>query len=98
MKKRNLKKQKTEYISTKEENLVLDEDLKAEIKIAASNGKVVAEGVNVENEKWKISTEETNLVIKTSYEADRNEENRGEDPAEKCLIETAFDTHNEIIK
>lgn len=98
MRKRNLKKQRNEYISTKEENLVLDEDLKAEIKIAASNGKVVAEGVNVENEKWKISTEETNLVIKTSYEADRNEENRGEDPAEKRLIETAFDNHNEITK
>ena len=98
MRKRNLKKQRIEYISTKEENLVLDNDLKAEIKIAASNGKVVAEGTNVENEKWKISTEETNLVIRTSYEVDRTEENRGEDPAEKHLIETAFDNHSEIIK
>lgn len=98
MKKRNLKKQRVEYTSTKYENLVLDNELKAEVKIAASNGKVVAEGVNVENEKWKISTEETNLVIKTSYVADRTEENRGEDPAEKHLIETAFDNHSEIIK
>ena len=94
MKKRNLKK----HTSVKDENLVLDDDLKTEVKIAASNGKVVAEGVNVENEKWKISTEETNLVIKTSYIADRTEENRGEDPAEKHLIETAFNNHNEIIK
>ncbi len=98
MKKRNLKKQRIEYTSVKDENLVLDDDLKTEVKIAASNGKVVAEGVNVENEKWKISTEETNLVIKTSYIADRTEENRGEDPAEKHLIETAFNNHNEIIK
>ena len=98
MKKRNLKKQRVEYTSTKYENLVLDNELKAEVKIAASNGKVVAEGVNVENEKWKISTEETNLVIKTSYVADRTEENRGEDPAEKNLIEIAFDNHSEIIK
>ena len=98
MKKRNLKKQRIEYTSVKDENLVLDDDLKTEVKIAASNGKVVAEGVNVENEKWKISTEETNLVIKTSYIADRTEENRGEDPAEKHLIETAFNNHKEIIK
>ncbi len=98
MKKRNLKKQRIEYKSVKDENLVLDDDLKTEVKIAASNGKVVAEGVNVDNEKWKISTEETNLVIKTSYIADRTEENRGEDPAEKHLIETAFNNHNEIIK
>lgn len=98
MKKRNLKKQRIEYTSVKDENLVLDDDLKTEVKIAASNEKVVAEGVNVENEKWKISTEETNLVIKTSYIADRTEENRGEDPAEKHLIETAFNNHNEIIK
>lgn len=98
MKKRNLKKQRVEYTSTKYENLVLDNELKAEVKIAASNGNVIAEGVNVENEKWKISTEETNLVIKTSYVADRTKENRGEDPAEKHLIETAFDNHSEIIK
>ncbi|ODQ38510.1 hypothetical protein BHC25_04430 [Mannheimia haemolytica] len=71
--------------------------MKDEVKIAASNGKVIAEGITAENEKWKTSTEETNLIIKTSYIVDRTEENRGEDPAEKHLVETAFDNHSEII-
>ncbi|WP_409501020.1 DUF4747 family protein [Mannheimia glucosida] len=97
MKKRNLKKQRVEYISTKDENLVLDKEMKDEVKIAASNGKVIAEGITAENEKWKTSTEETNLIIKTPYIVDRTEENRGEDPAEKHLVETAFDNHSEII-
>lgn len=70
MKKRNLKKQRVEYTSTKDENLVLDKEMKDEVKIAASNGKVIA---------------------------DRTDENRGEDPAEKHLVETAFDNHSEII-
>lgn len=98
MKRRNLKKQKVEYISTRSEQLVLDEEMKNEVKVAASNGKVVAEGVDVNNTKWKTSTEETNLIIKTSYIADREEENKGEDPAEKHLIETAFDNHDEMIE
>ncbi|OOF80247.1 DUF4747 family protein [Rodentibacter caecimuris] len=98
MKRRNLKKQKVEYISTRSEQLVLDEEMKNEVKVAASNGKVVAEGVDFNNEKWKTSTEETNLIIKTSYVADRTVENKAEDPAEKHLIETAFDNHSEIIK
>ncbi|MFQ1048431.1 DUF4747 family protein, partial [Avibacterium paragallinarum] len=98
MKKLNIKKQKTEYTSTKDQTLVLDEEMKDKAKIAASNGYVIAEGIDENNEKWKTSTEEINMRIKTSYEADRTEENRGKDPAEECLIETAFDNHGEITK
>ena len=98
MKSRNLRKKKIEYTSTRDESLVLDEEMKTEARIAASNGKAVAEGTDNNNEKWKVSTDSINLFINTSYVADRNEENKGEDPAEKRLIETAFDNHAEIIK
>ncbi|HHE3620746.1 TPA: DUF4747 family protein [Pasteurella multocida] len=98
MKKRNLKKQRIEYITVRDEHLNVDEELKMEARVAASNGKVVAEGVDASNQKWKTSTEDTNLIIKTSYVADRTEENKGLDPAEQHLIETAFDTHQEITQ
>lgn len=98
MKRRNLRKKKIEYTSTRDESLVLDEEMKTEVRIAASNGKAIAEGTDNNNEKWKVSTDAINLFINTSYVADRNEENKGEDPAEKRLIETAFDNHAEIIK
>lgn len=98
MKERNLKRQKSEYTSNRSESLNLDKDLKLEIKIASSNGKVIAEGTNAKNKKWKISTEDTNLIIKASYNSDLSEENRGKDLAEECLIETSFDNHENIIK
>ena len=98
MERRKLKKQKVEYISIKDESLDLDEEMKTEVRIAASNGKVVAEGVTVENEKWKVSTDETNLIIKTSYVAERTEENKGKDPAEERLIEKSFENHIDIMK
>ncbi|MDP8098315.1 DUF4747 family protein [Pasteurella atlantica] len=97
MEKRKLRKQRIEYSSIRNENLHLDSELQDEIRIASCNGKVVAEGIDSSDTKWKTSTEEINLIVKTDYISERNEENKGKDFAEEKLIEIAFDTHNKIV-
>lgn len=98
MDKRNLKKMNKEYISHKNEKIVLDDTLKTEIQISSFNGKVKAEEINYDGTKKTISTSESPLVESGVYLLEKNTDKSRDEIFIRSFLTRVFEIHKRFIK